>query len=244
MSIPLSAEGRTPEASALPAKFEPEPEVVVRIDAHKGKIRLKIGKEKPVEIGELDPGAGMTGNKPVIIADFNFDGATDFAVLDGIGYNGVNMFYRLYLWEKGKGRFREIKEPIGNPVLDAKGGFILSAQRSGPRWYHTVYRVLNGEIYLFVQGQMLNNPTLWGITFPDQKGKAGKRAVVAAKWFDNPAAPVVPAEVNLSASTCKGEKAERALVVDFRDEGDEILIQVVSSKQMRWIGIDCLPEEK
>ncbi len=171
-----------PEPRALPARFSPEPGITVRVSVKKEKISIRIDDDKPIEIGELDTGAGMTGNKPVIIADFNFDGANDLAVLDGIGYNGVNMFYRVYLWQKGQRRFHEVKTTISNPVLHKDLSMIMSASRSGPRWYQTLFRVVKGEIYRYAEGQMLNNPELWGLVFSDEQGQPGKHAVVAAAW--------------------------------------------------------------
>ncbi len=237
------------EPQKLPLDFSPEPGITVSVEEQKGKIRLRVGKEKAIEIGELDPASEMTGNKPVIVADFNFDGAADLAVLDGIGYNGVNMFYRLYLWEKGKQRFREIKETISNPVLYKDKSLILSAQRSGPRWYQTIFRVVNGEIYRFADAQMLNNPTLWGITFSDSAGKPGRRAVVAAAWFEKLTLPLPVFEADYSPALCNGDKAPakgtpnkdkiRVKLLDFREEGGEVQIEAGAGKKLRWVNADC-----
>lgn len=244
------ADRQEPEARALPVKFSPEKDVAVHVSVNKDKILLRINKEKPVEIGELDPGAGMTGNKPVIIADFNFDGYSDLAVLDGIGYNGVNMFYRIYLWEKGQLRFREIKTAISNPVLYKDSSLIMSAQRSGPRWYQTLFRVVNGEIYRYADAQMLDTPELWGLVFPDESGQPGKRVVVTAQWLDNPVGAVPAVEANYSPSYCNGEKVpakgtidkqkRRVRVLDFREEGAEIQIQVTGKAEKSWVSTNCI----
>lgn len=249
-SLFAAADRQEPEARALPAKFSPEKDVTVHVSVKKDKILLRINKEKPVEIGELDPGAGMTGNKPVIVADFNFDGADDLAVLDGIGYNGVNMFYRIYLWEKGQLRFREIKATISNPVLYKNSSLIMSAQRSGPRWYQTLFRVVNGEIYRYADAQMLDNPDLWGLVFPDEKGQPGKRAVVTAQWLDNPAGAIRVVEADYSPSFCNGEKVpakgavdkqkRRVQVLDFREEGAEVQIQENGKTEKTWVSTNCI----
>lgn len=250
LALTAAAARHEPEPRPLPAKFSPETGVTVRILLKKDKISMQVNAEKPVEIGELDPGAGMTGNKPVIVADFNFDGASDLAVLDGIGYNGVNMFYRVYLWEKGQLRFREVKAPISNPVLYKDLSLIVSAQRSGSRWYQTMYRVVKGDIYRYADAQMLNSPELWGLVFPDEQGQPGKRAVVTAVWLDNPAGELKPAEVDYSPSLCNGEKApakgvvdkqkRRVQVLDFREEGAEIQIQPVGKTEKSWVSADCV----
>lgn len=240
-----------PEPQKLPLSFSPETSNAVKVFLKKGRIVLQVNQDKAVDVGELDTGAGMTGNKPVITADFNFDGATDLAVLDGIGYNGVNMFYRLYLWEKGKKRFREIKEPIGNPVLFPQQKLIVSAQRSGPRWYQTLYKIVNGDVYLFAQGQMLNSGDLWGVTFPDERGELGERAVVKPEWFDAPVIPVEHPEAYYSPFYCNGEKVpakgsaqdkkkELVTLVDFRDDGAELLIQAKGKKETRWVNGECV----
>lgn len=250
ISLNAAAPRMEPEPQKLPAQFSPETGVTVKISVKKDKIHMQINAEKPVEIGELDPGAGMTGNKPVIFSDFNFDGAADLAVLDGIGYNGVNMFYRVYLWEKGQMRFREVKAPISNPVLYKDLSLIVSAQRSGPRWYQTLYRVVKGDIYRYADAQMLNNPELWGLVFPDEQGHPGKRAVVTAAWLENPAGAFKNPEVDYSPSLCDGEKApakgsvdkhqRRVQVLDFREEGAEIQIQVVGKTEKSWVSADCV----
>lgn len=239
-----------PEPQKLPAKFSPESGVTVNVFVKREKIRMQIDGGKNVEIGEMDSSGGIAGARPVIVADFNFDGASDLAVLDGIGYNGVNMFYRVYLWEKGQLRFREVKAPISNPVLYKDLSLIVSAQRSGPRWYQTLYRVVKGEIYRYADAQMLNNPELWGLVFPDEQGQPGKHAVVTAVWLDNPVGAPKPAEVDYSPSLCNGEKApakgvvdkqkRRVQVLDFREEGAEVQIQVVGIKEKSWVSADCV----
>lgn|GEM_PF-3431137 len=250
ISLNAAAPRMEPEPQKLPAQFSPETGVTVKISVKNDKIHMQINTEKPVEIGELDPGAGMTGNKPIIIADFNFDGAEDLAVLDGIGYNGVNMFYRVYLWEKAKRRFREVKVPISNPVLYKDLSLIASPQRSGPRWYQTLYRVVKGDIYRYADAQMLNNPELWGLVFPDEQGVPGKRAVVTAAWLDNPATALKAAEIDYSPSLCNGEKApakgsvdkqkRRVRVLDFREEGAEIQIQEMGKTEKSWVSAECV----
>lgn len=239
-----------PAAQGLPLSFKPEPGVNVRLSLKKNKIRLQINAEKAVDVGEIESEPGPAGNKPILTADFNFDGVTDFAVLDGNGYNGVNMFYRVYLWEKGQLRFREVKAPISNPVLHKDLSMIMSAQRSGPRWYQTLYRVVQGELYRYADAQMLNAPELWGLVFLDAQGKPGKRAVVTAEWLDNPAGAVKVAEVDYSPSLCNGEKAsakgtvdkqkQRVQVLDFREEGAEVQIQQIGKTEARWVSAECV----
>lgn len=242
-----------PVAQSLPTSFKPETGVIVRVSLKKEKIQIQINSEKAIEVGELDAGSGIAGNKPIIIADFNFDGAADLAVLDGIGYNGVNMFYHVYLWEKGQLRFRAVKETISNPVLYKELSLIVSAQRSGPRWYQTLYRVVKGEIYRYADAQMLNAPELWGLVFPDEKGQPGKRAVVTAQWLDNPVSPVKIAEADYSPAYCNGEKVpakgtvdkqkQRVQVLNFREEGAEVQIRQIGKTEMQWVAAECVVRE-
>jgi hypothetical protein len=116
---------------------------------------------------------------PLLIGDFNFDGYQDIVVLEGNGYGGVNLFYRVWLWQHEQKIFREFATSISNPVLNSQGRMLISGQRSGPRWQQTVFTANSGKLVPYAEAEMLHAAAYWGVVFSD-----GTRTVADAKWFD------------------------------------------------------------
>ena len=87
------------------------------------------------------------GEIGLILMDIDFDGYLDIGVLDGVGYGGVNHFYRFW---RADAQAQYV--PVGvvsNPEADNVTGTVRSASRSGPFWTTDEYRV-EGDRFLLV----------------------------------------------------------------------------------------------
>lgn len=238
----LTAE--SPRSAKFPAMVKPEKGRAVRIVLEKTAVHAILPSGKKQRLTDYDTADVGTEAAPLLVADFNFDGHEDVAVLEGIGYGGVNLFYRVWLWNSAAQKYREFPTSISNPSLSAKNRTVVSAQRSGPRWYQTVFRAGGGELRVFLESQMLNSGTHWGVTFAD-----GTRAVADTQWFDGDMKARPKATGIYAPGVCSGEKKtasakrQQVKLIDFREEGAEILIAGEKAGAQRWVSADCLAGE-
>lgn len=137
----------------LPVTFSPVAGSKVTVKQQGSKVIATLPNGKTQSLGELPdvPEGAMEIDSLIIQDDFNFDGMGDVGLLEGVGYGGVNMFYRLFFWDKTAGRFQEFKQEVSNPTLTTATKTLNSAQRSGPRWYTTDFRFKNGKPYTWME---------------------------------------------------------------------------------------------
>lgn len=167
------------EQKSFPFSFTVDGSNKVTVEQQgKTKVNAILPSGKSQLLAELDPVdeeamAGMPEFPVAQVADFNFDGSNDVAILDGNGYGGVNLFYRLYLWNKASVSFQEFAEPISNPEIDNSKKTVTSSQRSGPRWFSTEYRSDKGKLYPAMETEMLSigEDTFDYATFKNAAGK-------------------------------------------------------------------------
>jgi hypothetical protein len=258
-SISMAAPVEPKGYAKLPIKFSPSTAIPVSIVQQGQKVQAKLPGGKTQDLGEL-PDLETVGIAPesLLQSDFNFDGLGDVAVLDGIGYGGVNLFYRLYTWDKAAGKFKEFKETISNPLLDAKAKTINTSQRSGPRWYSKDYRIFNGKPYLWQDGAMVGSEgDLYFVKTYDSAGKMLKKVVV-----DEAATPInektVPAMRKIAADKAvlyakpdvKAQtkmyviKGDKVALLDYaeNDDGSEwFLIRFNGKKTVeQWVKADVI----
>lgn len=90
------------------------------------------------EILELNnlavPTESISSKKFIINNDVNFDGVNDVAVLDGIGYGGVNLFYNYFVVNTETKKFEDYGElpHLINFTFDSESGEIESTYKIGP----------------------------------------------------------------------------------------------------------------
>lgn len=164
----------------LPVSFSPVSGVGVKISSQGNRVvaQLPAGKLQP--LGELPdiPEGSMDMGALLLQDDFNFDGMGDVAVLDGVGYGGVNLFYRLYLWDAKMRQFSEFRETISNPTLTEATRTLCTGERSGPRWYTTDYRFEQGNAYVWAESMMVgNNGDLYLVRLKKPDGKVVRTLV-------------------------------------------------------------------
>lgn len=165
----------TPKGHArLPVTFSPIPSVKVVISQSKNAVSAQLPGGKTQALGAMPdvPEGSQKIDGLLLQDDFNFDGQGDVAMLDGVGYGGVNLFYRLYLWDKAAGKFQEYQDTISNPTLTRETKTLSTGQRSGPRWYTTDYRFSNGKPYVWSEGAMVGAES--GLYFVKLYNSAGK----------------------------------------------------------------------
>lgn len=150
----------TPKGYAkLPFAYSPVPGVKVLIEQKQNDIIAKLPGGKMQALGEMPdvPEGSQEIDGLLLQDDFNFDGQGDVAVLDGVGYGGVNLFYRLYQWDKAAKRFQAFQETISNPTLTRETKTLSTGQRSGPRWYTTDYRFRKNKPYVCLDTAMVGS---------------------------------------------------------------------------------------
>lgn len=177
------AESGMQEQPKFPFSFEPVAGKKVSIEQPKGgDVFAHVQGGKPQLLGMVEtyvPDDHVT--HIAVTGDMNFDGARDLGILEGIGYGGVNLFYRVFLWDKKTNTFKEQPEPIGNPVLEAAQQQLVSSQRSGPKWYTTTFRVHNGLLYPAIEQEMAGTSGDWDVlVFKNPAGKVTGRKVIAS----------------------------------------------------------------
>lgn len=263
VGVPAALVANPLREGKFPLDYAPEKSLSVKIELVQNKAVARLPNGKTQQLSEHD-GAEFAGEAvAVLVGDFNFDGADDIAILEGIGYGGVNLFYRVWLWQSQSKNFREFATPIGNPALNTTSRMLLSGQRSGPRWYQTLFTAKEGELVQYAEAAMMDNAHYWFVTFSD-----GTRAIADAQWFDGDLAKRPTPEVQFDEALCdkmlamqpkdksaepskvKGKqkklprkgKKRRAMLVDFRgaNENAEVLLRFADSQKTRWVNASCV----
>ena len=151
------AEGELQEQAAFPFTTVVAPSTKVTIELDKNTVKATLPGWDEQVLFDIEPLEGEeAGRYPVAqVGDFNFDEMQDIAIQDGIGYGGVNVFYRVFLWDDKANKLKEFATPISNPVLDGEKQTLVSAQRSGPLWYSTEFRAEKGKLYAAMDTEMI-----------------------------------------------------------------------------------------
>lgn len=247
----------TPQGYAtLPVTFSPTAKSEVVISQQGNTISAKLPSGKTQALGEMPdvPEGSQTIDGLVLQADFNFDGLGDVAILDGVGYGGVNLFYRLYLWNKATGKFQEYQETISNPTLTPETKTLSTAQRSGPRWYSTDYRFNKGKPYVWSEGTMVGTEgDLFFVKIYNSVGKLIKKVVadiqdasdvddksVAATRKITVAKAVLYSKPNTASKTKQYLiKGDTVTLLDYRenDDGSEWFLVRFKGKKVieKWV---------
>lgn len=84
----------------------------------------------------------------VRLVDANFDGVRDLMVETGIGYGGVNVFFKLLLGTETGFDVTSAQSNLSNPEIDPVLRQIRTSMRSGPSWHLSVYEVEDERPYL------------------------------------------------------------------------------------------------
>ncbi|MCX7634046.1 MAG: hypothetical protein N2Z22_12010 [Turneriella sp.] len=236
-AAPSLREAKFP-ATTLPDKKQ---RIVIRLQ--EGMAIADTGARQQ-KLSAFEPDAAAAQLSPLLLGDFNFDGHEDVAVLESIGYGGVNVFYRLWLWDNKVQQYQEFEHSISNPQLNGKRKSLLSGQRSGPRWYQTIYLAANGELEHYAEAAMLAAPAFWEVEFV-----AGRRSVVHQKWFDGNLEPVAETPAQFNSAQCLATQGsatqnppQRVLLLDSRNEGTEVLARFRNGEEPRWISAECVDE--
>lgn len=176
-------------SSKVTVEQQNKTQVSARLPNGKSQLLVKL---EPVDEAAME---GMPKFPVAQVADFNFDGTRDVAILDGNGYGGVNLFYHLYLWDKAKGAFKEFVdktsgEPgFSNPEVDSAKQTLMTSVRSGPRWFSTEYRSDKGKLYPYMSSEMLSlgEDTLTYLAFKDAAGKVTSHKIIGEIADENAA---------------------------------------------------------
>lgn len=235
--------------ATMPATFQPVKGLEVSLTHQRGKVIARFKGSKTQDLGDFEKADIEPAVDEVVFGDFNFDGTIDTGILEGVGYNGVNLFYRIYLYDKLTSRFAKFKTTVSNPVLHQGQKLLVSAQRSGPRWYQTVYRSDAGSLQRVYEAEMLNIATLWGVSEYDASDRLVAQRVVDGETLErDPGAKRPPTRV-LKPGTCsdllRGQKKAEGLkveILDFRDSGESLKVRPSAEDEGVWVAAECFAE--
>lgn len=148
---------------------------------------------------KLDDALGEDSGKAavVLVADFNYDGYPDVAVLAGVGYMGAMTTYRLHLWDPAERRFKKFKPVLGNPSLEPLRKAVIVWERDGPQWTSTEYRARNGVLAAAIVREQnalrwLNLPLDQLTIHPPVSGKVSDSRIVSGDAPSNVAPETLP----------------------------------------------------
>ena len=182
------AEGELQEQATFPFTTVVAPSTNVTIELDKNTVKATLPGWKEQVLFDIEPLEGEeAGRYPVAqVGDFNFDEMQDIAIQDGIGYGGVNVFYRVFLWDDKANKLKEFATPVSNPVLDGEKQTLVSAQRSGPLWYSTEFRAEKGKLYAAMDTEMIpfGDAVLDYVVFKNAAGKVTGTKIVGESSDD------------------------------------------------------------
>jgi hypothetical protein len=223
----------------FPVSYEPAKGVEVKLSHKKGRVVANFRNGESQDLGPWEKADIEGVTDELVLGDFNFDGTTDVGVLEGVGYGGVNLFYRVYLFDMARATFVQFNKTVSNPAVHAKQKFLISAQRSGPRWYQTIFMAKGGKLGAYAEAEMLDDPTLWGVRFLDADGKERSRAVLEAGDLERlPAKYGTPIRRLRSADCLKPRPLEKIgktdvdlEVVGFDSDAGELRVRIVGEEK-------------
>ena len=177
-----------------PITIDPAPGVRITLERRNDQwlVRSADGKSQKLddalEEGESEKAA------IALVADFNYDGFDDVAVLAGVGYGGAMTTYWLHVWEPRERKFKKFSTILGNPTLEPSRKAVISWERDGPQWTSTEYRIRNGVLSTAVVREQnalrwLNVPLDQLTIYPPDSGKVTDSRIVDADAGGNCADP-------------------------------------------------------
>lgn len=181
----------------LPHSYSPQRGHVVVVDVLKDMWQVKLPGGGTQSLGEALEDGERGAAAPLLVADFNYDGYDDIAVLAGVGYGGAMTTYWLHLWEPTERKFKKFSSILGNPTLEPSRKAVITWERDGPQWTSTEYRVRNGVLSTAVVREQnalrwLNAPLDQLTIYPPDSGKVTDSRIVSAEAPTNVAPETLP----------------------------------------------------
>lgn len=156
------------EIASFPIDLKQGKESIGKIVSLNGKAVIHYADGKKQNLLDLpDPEEMRFSDNVALQGDFNFDGLQDIAFFVSSGYGGVNQFYDLFVSDKN-GRLKPLLV-IANPSLKPAKQQLSTAQRSGPRWYETVYQFADGKVTQHSDYSMIDETLFYREIFKGEK---------------------------------------------------------------------------
>ena len=227
-TVKLSARG----AEKVYLRFDPSsPQLEVRVRGHTQRLGLAT-------LADSTKG-------DVKVSDFNFDGWTDIAVPNGIGYSGVNYFYELYAFQPSKSKFVPLEFPgeagLCNPVIRVATRTIETDCKSGPKNYATDYRFARGKPYIYRSGEMVllnafdeNNYLTYAVTTFNSSSQMLRSSI-----SDDPHSEVAPLRyLPVPKATLYSAPRASAITPSYIVRNDAIrILSVLDGEAGQWLRI-------
>ncbi len=113
-------------------------------DSLRVTLTRKIDGQKTLTI-PYDTDMLSVRNRMYRIDDINFDGLDDIAVVNSLGYGGVNFFYTVYFAHENS-YVADSALDLSNYVVYPKTKVVVSEYKSGPRHFTELYRLKEGQL--------------------------------------------------------------------------------------------------
>lgn len=157
------------EVTSFPIDLQQGKTSIGKIVSSNGKAVMHYTDGKKQHLLDLPSSDTMQlSDNVALVGDFNFDGLTDIALFVSSGYGGVNQFYDLFVMDKKEGQLSSLMS-IANPSLKPAKQQLSTAQRSGPRWYETVYQFAEGQVVQYADYSMITETLFYREIYKNEK---------------------------------------------------------------------------
>ena len=162
------------EQSRARLGFSITPDTRAELIVDRGSVNIEFGSGSSQTLAQdIEPFNGEIG---VTVDDYNFDGFADIAVLESFGYGGVNMFFAVYVFDPAQSAFRHwLTESNIEP--DPAKREVHTGQKSGPRYFSAVYRLHDGNPYLYRESVQIGSD-LEKVTLRNARGDVTETKIV------------------------------------------------------------------
>ncbi|MEP0522072.1 MAG: hypothetical protein ABJO09_17445 [Hyphomicrobiales bacterium] len=225
------------------------------IQRSEGRLLLELkqlGEQDAILINQ-EAATASDRSIEVRLVDANFDGLRDLLVETGIGYGGVNVFFKLLLGTATGFETSWAQSDLSNPEIDPALKQIRTSMRSGPSWHLEVYEVADTRPYLHMTTTAAGDGVEY-VRFLKQDGSLDREMITDALADDpndwKPISLKLPKEALFplrsepdSASATKAALPESSTVLLRRLSVDKhfILVEHAKSGMDGWIKTEWLP---
>lgn len=154
LAAPTSFSLEKPFTATVPLNIRGTERIYLQLAPNAIMLEVRVRTQR-LELATLDD----FKKGDLLVSDFNFDGWTDIAVPNGVGYSGVNYFYDLYTFQTSASKFVPLEFPsetgLCNPLIRIATRTIETDCKSGPKYYATDYRFDRGRPYIYRSAEMI-----------------------------------------------------------------------------------------
>lgn len=189
-------------------------------------------------------------------ADMNFDGRRDLLIQTSTGYAGVNVLFSVFLSDEdgfvNAGPDFDMVD-LSNPEIDTDLREVRASLRDGPNWYHSVYKVKHGAIFLDHTMSQAGDDMHY-VRFYEPDGSTGREMITQALTDDPrsweairvrlPDGALLPLRTSPDADSPVNEPFpadSQVLLKRLGSGGAYLLLEHAETEEQGWIKTEWLP---